>query len=321
MIFSFTHFSFTHFSFTHFDNELISAEAKSTDCRGPQGTSGHHCGRRSFGRPFRLVAALLSLAVLASCQANMSQAPVALLHSSLQTKIVGGALASHQDEFSKTTVSLFNVAEQSLCTASILSDSILITAGHCVDGAPSDLRVIFGPDVNAESALVQEVLDTRTSVLWPIRQTEESNSGDIALVRFNGGLPAGFHAVQLLTDASMLVNGASIVLAGYGVTDSKSLDGVGLLHFVQTTIRDARFSESEIEVEQSFGKGSCHGDSGGPALINFNGSSLLFGITSRGARGARDPQDTCSVAALYTNLIYYRKWINETRAELTFEKF
>ena len=271
-----------------------------------------------FFRMSGFFAALFGLAFLTSCQAKVSQTPVALAQSSFQEKIVGGTLASLQDEVSKTTVSLYNVAEQSLCTASILSDSILITAGHCVDGAPSDMRVVFGLDVNSETALIQDVLDTRTSVLWPIRQTEQRNSGDIALVRFSGGLPAGFHAAQLLNDTSPLTIGSPIVLAGYGVTDSKSMDGVGILRIVQTTILDANFSESEIEVEQSFGKGSCHGDSGGPALINLNGTSLLFGVTSR---GAWDPGDTCGVAALYTNLIYYQKWISAAQADLTGEKF
>ena len=119
------------------------------------------------------------------------------------------------------------------------------------------------------------------------------DENDIALIRFQGGLPAGYAPAPLLgaDETDVLENGAEVTLAGFGRTigDESQLkkgedDGSGVLRKVQTTIRDAHHGNTEVIVEQSDGKGACHGDSGGPAFVRgHDGTLKLFGVTEAAA--------------------------------------
>lgn len=224
-------------------------------------------------------------------------------------QIIGGVEATGEEEFAKTVVSLYNVAMGSICTASILSDNMLLTAAHCVEGAPSDLRVVFGTNLETQDVIVQRVEAFRVSPFWYARQNQRLDTGDIAIVKFSGGLPEGYEPAELLTDSSLLNDNDQVLLAGYGNSNGAEGTGAGRLRFVETSIKQARYSRTEVLVEQSFGKGACHGDSGGPAYVHINGKRMLFGVTSR---GVDDPKNDCSVSAAYTSVPYYNGWIVRT---------
>ena len=70
--------------------------------------------------------------------------------SALQTSgsgIVGGTVVDAGDQIAQITAILFDDEHGALCTASILSDEWLLTAGHCVDGAKKEsLLVLFTTD-------------------------------------------------------------------------------------------------------------------------------------------------------------------------------
>ena len=79
--------------------------------------------------------------------------------SSVQTpandpSIMGGTEVSETDPIAKVTAILFDTQQGAMCTASIISDEWLITAGHCVeDTRPEDLVVIFSTDFDALSKI------------------------------------------------------------------------------------------------------------------------------------------------------------------------
>lgn len=228
--------------------------------------------------------------------------------------IIGGEDSTGSEGYAKTVAGLVNVTQGSLCTASILSDSILVTAAHCVDGAaPSDLRVIFGTNFKGTDRKVQPVVSMIESSIYPIHGNDEKDNGDIAVVRFSGGLPAGFHPATLLTDANALKNGAVVLLAGYGISDGVAHTGAGTLRSVEVTIQDSQYSKSELLLDQTHGKGACHGDSGGPAYVKVGEKWMLFGVTSR---GVNDPRNDCSVSAAYTSIPFYMTWVKKTAAKL-----
>jgi secreted trypsin-like serine protease len=228
--------------------------------------------------------------------------------------IIGGSDSDGNEEFAKTMAAVFNTAQGSLCTASILSDTILLTAAHCVDGPSSSLRVVFGPDIrDPQTRIIQKVEEYKVSPLWPFRQSEELNTGDVAIVRYSGGLPVGFKPATLLTDVSKLANGTTVLLAGYGQSNGVTGTGSGRLRYVEVAIEDNKFSESEVLLDQRQGKGACHGDSGGPAYVKVDGKLLLWGITNR---GINDPRNDCSVSAAYASVLFYASWIQRTAAQL-----
>lgn len=58
-----------------------------------------------------------------------------------------------------------------------------------------------------------------------------------------------------------------------------------------------------ITLEGPNGESCGGGDSGGPATIDINGKPLLIGVASHGADNA--------VGCNYTNVYYYRDWIEK----------
>lgn len=232
------------------------------------------------------------------------------------TSILGGTEATGQEDFSQSIVALYNIKSSGLCTASIVSDSLLVTAAHCVDGTPDQLRIIFGTNITKDGPkpiAVKAADSFKTSPIWPFRNNEDKNSGDIALVKFSGGLPPGFKPAQLLKDRSQLRNGAPVLLAGYGITDGVSHAGAGVLRSVQITIEDANYSESEVLVAQHDKRGACHGDSGGPAYVRVDGQLYLWGVTNR---GVNDPNNDCTSSAAYADILFYQNWLQKTAGEL-----
>lgn len=254
----------------------------------------------------------LTLAALVGCGS-----PQGTVSTRTDGAIIGGEDVTDAQPFSNTVVSLVNTAQGSICTASILSTSILVTAAHCVDGEASDLVVVFNRSIEEPKLTTRQVTGYKTSPVWAARQNELLNNGDIAVVRFDGGLPAGFAPTKMLADVSKLSDGQAVTLSGYGNDDGKAGSGAGKLRWVETTLKNVNYTKSEILVEQSKGKGACHGDSGGPAYVkNTDGSYLLIGVTSR---GVDDPNNDCSVSAAYTSVMYYASWIKRTANTLNKE--
>lgn len=255
----------------------------------------------SIVRSLALTAALFGFA---ACSASNGGA----LKSSADVNagIIGGTDATGNEEFAKAVVLLYDKQVGAICSASIISDRLLLTAAHCVASAPTSLFVVFGTDISSTDIIVRRVVTTATTPVWPARQEQDLNTGDMAMVGFVGGLPPGYAPAKMLGDLTQLKDGGVVTLAGYGTSDGVAGSGAGKLRYVDTTIQKAAYSESEILMEQSLGKGACHGDSGGPAYINVNGERFLIGVTSR---GVNDPGNHCGISSAYTSIAYYADWV------------
>ncbi len=239
--------------------------------------------------------------------------------------IIGGKEMNGSEVYAAHIVGIYDASIGAICTGSILSPSIVVTAAHCVESSASSLRLVFGNDFNSRAIVIRNVDSTQTSPLWPFRQNAPTNTGDIALIRFSGGLPSGYKPVKFLTDATKLSDGMTVTLAGFGASDvvqvrdpksgalTSDHQGAGKLRYTETTIATAAFTKSEFLTDSSKGRGACHGDSGGPAFVNVNGDLVVTGVTSR---SVNDPGDTCAVGAAYTNIPFYAKWIVQTAKKL-----
>lgn len=267
----------------------------------------------------KLSLALSALAALAACGQSPQANSVGTI--SVDTGIIGGAEATGSEPFAKHVVGLYDAKVGAICTASILSPSILVTAAHCVDSEAAALRIVFGKDFNSKDIIVLPVDTYQVSPIWPFRQGQELNTGDIALVKFSGGLPPGYAPIKFLTDASKLSDNMNVLLAGFGaskvvqVADPRTgalvsdHQDAGKLRFVTTTMKTAAFTKSEFLTESSAGKSACHGDSGGPAYVEIDGELVVTGVTSR---SVGDETDSCNVAAAYTSIPFYASWIVST---------
>ncbi len=187
--------------------------------------------------------------------------------------IIGGRKVSEKNKISKTTVSLLNKDDNSICTGSIIAKNIIITAAHCVDGSnPRAMLVSFG--VSLPGREIRQVARFAAHPNWGIHQNNNINNADIALVEFSGALPKNFSKVKMMNKKHELRNGDSTILAGYGITGRN--DDSEILRTVSVKIANANYSETEISLDQRNKKGACHGDSGGPAFIKDNHGNLFL---------------------------------------------
>lgn len=166
--------------------------------------------------------------------------------------------------------------------------------------------------------------------------TRNTDFSDIALLRFGGKVPEGYVPAKLLPDDRILTKGGVATLLGYGVNDVQvsridattyrnleeglaygeimcdkprqncykvDYSGDGILR--KTTAEIEMLSQSEVVLDESHGRGTCLGDSGGPAFFKRDGQYYLFGVTSRGG-------ELCDDVGIYTNAVFFKSWIEKT---------
>ncbi len=234
-----------------------------------------------------------------------------------QADIVGGEGVAPEDDIAHTTVALYRQTSQGgmLCTATLIAKNIAVTAAHCVEQGVDHMAVILGEKIESDDREILRVADAEISKEWNHRNLASEDAGDIALVRFEGKLPKGYHAAHLLPAKRKLEKGDEVVLAGYGITNASKKSGSGTLRKATVTVNQPEFGQTEILLDQRRGSGACHGDSGGPAFVESNGKYYLMGVTSRGYPVTAP--DDCKHEVVYTRVNAYREWISQASKELS----
>jgi secreted trypsin-like serine protease len=227
--------------------------------------------------------------------------------------IINGKNVDAKTPAVRSTVLLFNALTKDACTATLLGNNYALTAAHCIDKDNTEnLYVLFGTE-REELFDQRVVIASKASQYWKIRQREDKDTGDIAVIKFEGtGLPEGYGPAEFLQDTSLLRNGANTFVLGFGVTDAITTAGAGTLRSANLPILNSTYSGSELLLDQSKGSRICHGDSGGPAYIKAYDKKTktekyyLWGIANR---GIGDDDNTCENAVAYTNVTLYLVWI------------
>ena len=159
---------------------------------------------------------------------------------------------------------------------------VAITAAHCLAQLSDDalpVRVFTGSSAS-------EAVDTVEVSSWAIHPKYcppdkcSEDDFDIAYVKLAESIDVG--TIDPITRQSeydeIIALGARVTLVGYGQTDEGLL---GVKHKVTTSITE--FTDSGLEFYAGGdGKDSCNGDSGGPALVEYDGEWRLAGVLSRG---------------------------------------
>ena len=262
-------------------------------------------------KTFRKQITLTSLLALGACGANPSQ-PTQLDLQTQESAIVGGSDVAAGDAVGKSIVGLIVETSEgeAICTGSLLDTDLVVTAAHCMPDAGGKIVVVFGRNITSSK---QDDVTVRKVVAYQANESYDANSEtdthDIALVRFEGGLPTGYAKAAVLPSASVLKAQTVVTLAGYGVSDGTTQEGSGVLRKVDTVIKNPAISKSEVELDQTKGKGACYGDSGGPAFVTTKNKLYLWGVTSRG-------EDGCKSSSIYTSILSYTSWIQATTTSL-----
>lgn len=263
---------------------------------------------QKLGSITAIVLALLALSACSPQAAQDNKADSAVISSG----IIGGDETPPQAPIASSVVAIYDAFTSQLCTGSLLPNNIVLTAAHCIGTRPEMMVVIFSTRVE-RNAPMRRVDGVQVSPFWASRQNQMRDTGDIAVVHYQGDTPPGYRPAEWLPDARLLQNKAMVLLAGYGHSDGVGKKGSGILRHTVVRIIQNLFGQTEILLDQTQGTGACQGDSGGPAYLVTGGKAYLWGVTSR---GAGDDQNHCNKYAVYTNALAYKGWVEKVSQEL-----
>jgi hypothetical protein len=249
---------------------------------------------------------------------GLSAAILALCAVPAHADIVGGDEVQSPDPIAHSTAALYEPSPDghggALCTASLISNDTAVTAAHCIDPHGIKPVLIFGRDVRAPESEKRQVSNAVVNAKWTAHQGRGMDQGDIAMVRFPGGLPPGYQPAPMIPSAASIRKGEEAVLAGYGITDARTRAGAGVLRKTRVRVEQDRPGKTEMILDQSHGHGACHGDSGGPAYVRVGGRPVLAGVTNRSYPDSGP--DNCAGRVVYTKISAYRPWMKKADARL-----
>lgn len=232
----------------------------------------------------------------------------------------------HQSPSSRSGRTLLD-SGKSFCTATIISESALLTAAHCLadfdrDSLQKNGKLIlpnsrdfvasFGTHVNKREYTIRAKAVIPHPDWTPhltLSADPERAPRDIGIVILEQPIPAGYAPVKVATEEADLPENQIVHLLGYGVTWSRRNNNTGVLREVQVPIKKVN-RKSETLIVNSWFRGACAGDSGGPMYMRDNaGAWTIVGITSAGV----EIFQTCiGLNNLFTDVRSNRNWIRKT---------
>lgn len=234
--------------------------------------------------------------------------------------IVGGDPVEDSDPIRSSTIGLYTPSPDgrggAICTGSLIDKDLIVTAAHCITPGTKPI-VVFGKDMASRTTPKRLATGAVVNPRWQHSRGRGLDQGDIALVRFPGGLPQGFHPARRASSDKNFSPNEDVTLAGFGITNSRTHAGAGRLRKTHVSLFNPRRGKSEMILDQSRGHGACHGDSGGPAFVNVGGRPVLAGVTNRSYPD--NAPDDCGHQVVYTKVSAYRNWIAQEKKILRAE--
>lgn len=210
----------------------------------------------------------------------------------------------------------FEYKGKHICGGSIINENYILTAAHCLDKnhQTDQFAVRTGSDFRNREGSVQQI-----EKLVRHENYYENWSGakinDIALVKLKEPLifDETHQPIKLFEWNDTLQEGSEGVITGWGNTGKLDYEGQlqrVILPVIDQTYCDNIYNEY-YELEPGYfcagyieneGKDSCHGDSGGPFVVDGRQAGIVsWGVdcASPGAPG------------IYTEIAFFRGWIDK----------
>ena len=192
----------------------------------------------------------------------------------VQSPIIGGTAVT---DGSWPAVGGIVLYPDSMCSGTLISPRVVVTAAHCVKGE-NPTTFVLGYDMeNGTEYAVQEAIYNPD---YDAGGYNDPGSGDVAVLvleeRITGITPA-----RLFTGDFTAFNDQSIVFVGYGKRDVYQ-PLYGKKYQVTLTIKDIDDYGFWNYTNQSNVKNTCGGDSGGPGFVSYNGEYYIGGFVSSG---------------------------------------
>lgn len=219
----------------------------------------------------------------------------------------------------KSTVALArrnsNGSFKTFCSGTLISSHTVLTAAHCHgDSQSEEAFIVFSKDLLLSTITVLPIKNWVVHDEWDESSVDEMdprNTHDLALVTFEGKMPATHETALLLTDDGFVKRNTQVTVAGYGYENEsmepdengwpKMPSGEGVLRFAKVKVADPQFSQTEV-LTTEIKSGTTSADSGGSAFVRRGPRSYLWGVTSRGLTG-KD--------GVYTRVSLFMDWIRQ----------
>jgi secreted trypsin-like serine protease len=252
-----------------------------------------------------------------------------------RASIVGGTTAvSEEWPWAAFVLAADRKGDGFTCSGTVIAPTLVLTAGHCVED------IITGKKTPvAQYAVVTGSSDVRDSTLRQVSGVSRTIPfphfnrfkvhGDAALLVLSTPTTVPAVALATPTDTTLYASNTPAWIAGWGLFGPLSkLRRTPVLRRGATFVQRRTYCRNHARVyypffnsssqlctitPPGFGIGTCHGDSGGPAVaFREDGTPVQIGITSLGAANC----DT-SLPDLFTRVDRIYGWLSEQVASAT----
>ncbi len=228
---------------------------------------------------------------------------------SLATPIIGGSTTASGNWPDVGAV----LGAQGLCSGTLIAPDVVITAGHCAEVNPTQVK-LNTTDYNGAGGITASV---KSITAYPNWQTTYDVSVIVLTAPVTGVTPR--KVATACTFAGGWTNGASVHLVGFGATDIQAQGNNSKLYEVSVPLTDATcatgngckagVSPNGEFVAGGSGKDSCNGDSGGPVFMDTPRGPILVGAVSRATDSATNP---CGDGGIYVRTDKVIAWLEST---------
>lgn len=244
-------------------------------------------------------------------------------------KIFGGELVTEKQLVSRHVVGIKihdPYGQNQTCSGIILSAKTILTAAHCATFEASQIEIIFDRDLEEIKATSVRTRVARVDLhpqyrerrqeIYDQKLWDEVNQFDAAILHLNTAINSPFKPIKWNFDQIRRDEPPSLQLAGYGAEFFDQLTseqkGKSQLKSVEVQTKTSQ-QENIIYFDQTQGKGSCLGDSGGPSYyekknrIYFVG--LLVSVRNKGQA------ETCFGESRTIRLSSLYSWLRQIHRE------
>jgi secreted trypsin-like serine protease len=223
-------------------------------------------------------------------------------------QIVGGT-AARPGEW-PDVVAVF-AEDGSMCTGTLLGADLVLTAGHCIGGGPTEVLVgsvdIARPD------------GQRRRVKWSKAYPRWESMFDVGVVMLENPVFAKQRAIAehcTTGKRNRLTRGTRVQVVGFGLTTAAATDDNTKLHAATIEVVDGMCAmdgacKEDVAPGGEFTAGghgvdACFGDSGGPVYIGTSSGPALVGTVSRGLASWSEP---CGEGGVFVRVEPVIDWI------------